>query len=347
MSLPDPRPGRKLSRLGLYGPFILLGVAAVAWTGAWFWARGEAQTRMDAAVAGLAQAGYPITWKTREVGGYPFRMDITLTEVSARAPSGWALQAPRIEGEAPMHALGSWLIAAPAGVTFVRPVGGPVAVKGDFIRASLTHMERRPPNLSFEGIKLTFTPQPGAQPFALSSAGRVELHLRAGPDDEGGVFASLDNGRAQLTGLAGRIAGDKPISAVWNSTLSKMSTFQGRDWASAVRHWSDAGGKVTVRNAGVTAGEAVLGVNSGTLAVGTDGRLSGALDVSLRQAPRALGVLGQGGVVSPEAAQAAGAVAQAREQAGGAAQASINFQAGQTTLGPVAIGPAPKVYDVR
>jgi hypothetical protein len=347
MSVHDLPPARKLRRLGLYAPFVLLAVAFVAWSGVWFWARDAAQKRMDAAVADLARAGYPVTWKTREVGGYPFRMDITLTEVTASEPSGWSLQAPRIEGEAQMHAIESWLIAAPEGLTFVRPVGGPVVVKGDLVRASLTNLEKRPPSLSFEGVKLTFTPQPGAQPFALSSAGRVEFHLRAGPDDEGGVFATVENGKAQLSGLAGRIAGDKPIALVWNSTLSKMSAFQGRDWPSAVRNWSAAGGKMTVRNAGVTAGEAVLGVNSGTLGVGADGRLSGALDVSLRQAPRALAVMGSNGAMAPEAAQAAAAVAQAREQPGGGAHATITFQAGQTTLGPVAVGPAPKVYDGR
>jgi hypothetical protein len=175
----------------------------------------------------------------------------------------------------------------------------------------------------------------------------VEFHLRAGPDDEGGVFATLDNGKAQLSGLAGRIAGDKSIAIVWNSTLSKMSAFQGRDWPSAIRNWTGAGGKMTVRNAGVTAGETVLGVNSGTLGVGGDGRLTGALDVSLRQAPRALAVMGSNGAMAPEAAQAAAAVAQAREQPGGGAHATITFQAGQTTLGPVAVGPAPKVYDAR
>jgi hypothetical protein len=37
-------------------------------------------------------------------------------------------------------------------------------------------------------------------------------------------------------------------------------------------------------------------------------------------------------------------VAAARQGSGDIAQANINFEAGQTTLGPVAIGPAPEVY---
>ncbi|MDB5493614.1 MAG: hypothetical protein JWP86_951 [Phenylobacterium sp.] len=347
MSLPDPVPARKLSRLGLYGPFVLLLIAAAVWSGVWVWARGQAQARMDAAVAGLAKAGYQIDWKAREIGGYPFRMDLTLTDVTIREPSGWALAAPRLEAEAYMHALGHWLVAAPQGITFVRPQAGPVAVSGKLIRASLTDLDKRPPSFDFEGVGLTFQPQPGAQPFSLSAADRVEFHLRAGPDDQGGVFLNVQNGKARLSGLFARIAGDKPISIVWNATLSKMSAFTGDSWPGAVRHWTDAGGQMSVRQAGITAGDALIGVNSGTLAVGQDGRLRGVLDVTLRQAPRALGAMGDQGVLPRDTAQAAAEVAQARQGGDQTAHATLDFQAGRTTLGPVAIGPAPKVYDAR
>jgi len=104
---------------------------------------------------------------------------------------------------------------------------------------------------------------------------------------------------------------------------------------------------MTVRQAGVTAGEALIGCNAGTLSVGADGRLRGALDVTLRQAPRALGAMGESGVLPRETADAAAAVARAREGADHAARATLDFQAGRTTLGPVSIGPAPKVYDTR
>jgi hypothetical protein len=347
MSLHDLPPARKPRRLGLYLPFVLLLLAVAGWTGFWLWARGEARVRMDAAVAELRQAGYQVSWKERGIGGYPFRLNVTLSDARLREPSGWALEAPKLEGEAFMHAPGHWILAAPEGLTFVRPIGGPVTVKGELIRASLSNFDKRPPSFSFEGVKLAFQPGAGAQPFGLTAADRVEFHLRAGPDDEGGVFAEVKNGKATLSGLFARIAGDKPISIVWNSTLSKMSAFAGPDWPSAVRHWVDAGGQMSVRQGGITAGEALIGTNSGTLTVGQDGRLRGVLDVSLRQAPRALGALSETGVIPPENAAAAAAVAEARQGTGDVARATLNFQAGQTTLGPVAIGPAPKVYEVR
>ena len=344
MSLPDPSPGRKLRYWGLLTPFMLLGLAVAAWSGFWIWARGQTVARMDAYATGLAQAGYPVTWKTRTVYGYPFRMDVSMTDVVAQAPSGWALQASRIEAEAPMHAVTHWIIAVPQGLVFVRPIGGPVAVKADLLRASLNHFDQRPPSFSLEGVKLTFTPQPGAQPFALSTAGRVEFHLRAGPNDEGGVFASLQNGAA-ASGLFARIAAGKPVAIVWNSTLAKMSAFTGRDWPSAVRHWGEAGGLMTLRDGSLTLGDAEISANGGKLGVGRDGRLSGLMDVRLRQADRVLAALSDGGQVPPEAARSAAAVVTARQQADATAQATITFQAGQATLGPVAIGAAPKIYE--
>jgi len=126
-----------------------------------------------------------------------------------------------------------------------------------------------------------------------------------------------------------------------------MSAFNGPDWPDAVRHWVAAGGQMTVRNAGVTAGEALIGATSGTLSVGSDGRLRGVLPVTLKQAPRALGAMGASGVLPKETADAAASVAEARQGSGQVARATLYFQAGETTLGPVAIGPAPKVYEPR
>ena len=147
-----------------------------------------------------------------------------------------------------------------------------------------------------------------------------------------------------MSGLFARIAQDGDIDLKWDALLTKMSAFDGPDWPNAVRNWSQAGGMAQVREAGLTAGEAVIGVNRGQLFVGPDGRLRGTLDVTLREAPDALEALGAGGVLPPETADTAAAVAAARQGADNVAQAAITFQAGQTTLGPVAIGPAPRVY---
>lgn len=339
-----PSP-RKAGRLGLYLPFALALLLVIAWTAGWIWIRGEARTRMDKGVEDLRAAGYDVTWKERAIGGFPFRFNVTLTDARVREPSGWGLEAPRLESEARMLAPGNWIVAATDGITFVRPVGGPVQVKGKTIRASLTNLNEVPPRFSFEGSGLTFQPGAGAQPFALQSADRVEFHLRGNKAlDEGLVSFKVDNGKARLAGLFGRIAGERPVSITWTATLTKIAAFNGADWPSAVRKWIAAGGRMNVRQAGVTAGDAVLGANAGQLSVDRSGRLMGVLDVTLRQAPRALAAMGETGVITEDSAEAASAVAAARTGTGDVAQARIHFEAGQTTLGPVAVGPAPLVY---
>ncbi|MDZ4373269.1 MAG: DUF2125 domain-containing protein, partial [Phenylobacterium sp.] len=186
--------------------------------------------------------------------------------------------------------------------------------------------------------------------FSLQSAERVEFHVRRAPaevGDEAGVWLSVKDGKGgQFGGLLGRVAGDKPISIEWDGRLSKASALKGDSWPGLIRSWSSAGGRMSVKRGGLTAGDALIGVNSGSLGVGLDGRLSGVLDVSLRQAPQALAQIGASGAIPPDRAAAAAAVAQARET-GDVARATLNFEAGQTTLGPVAIAPAPKVYEAN
>jgi hypothetical protein len=343
MSVPDPLPPRKPRRLGLYLPFVIALIGAVAWSGVWFWARIQLKDGLAAEATRLRAAGYDVAWSEQSVGGFPFRLDVTLTDARIRDVSGWALATPRLEAETNMLSPGHWMIAAPQGLTFIRPRGGPVAVKGEMIRASLRQLDKTPPSFSFEGVKLAFAPEPGAQPFFLSTAERAEFHLRPGPDDEGGIFLRIDKGAANPATLIGRIAGGKTVALSWNSTVSRMSAVKGATWPEAVRAWSDGGGEIGVREAGVTAGEALLNIEPGKLAVDADGRLRGSLQIALRQAPRALAALGDSGAVSPEAAAAAGVVAAARQE-GDAVRARITFEAGRTTFGPVAIGPAPRVY---
>ena len=348
MSVPDPSPPRKYSRRT---PIVVVAITVLliaGWSVAWFWARGQAQAGLDRGAAALREAGYEFGWRERKIGGYPFRLNVELTEARLRDRSGWALEAPRLEGQAFLHAPTRWLIAAPEGLTFVRPAGGPVRVTGKYIRASASHPGDTPPSLSFEGVGLAFQPAAGANPFSLQSAERVEFHVRRAPaevGDEAGVWLSVKDGKGgQFPGLLGRIAGDKPISIEWDGRLSKASALKGGTWPAIVRNWSAAGGRMEVKRGGLTAGDALLGVNSGTLRVGTDGRVSGLLDVSLREAPKALAQIGAAGAIPADRAAAAAAVAEARET-GDVARATLHFEAGQTTLGPVAIAPAPKVYD--
>jgi hypothetical protein len=344
MTLPDADPPRKPHRRRwLFAPYILLLIVIIGWSAGWVFLRMSAAREMDQTAERLRAAGYQVSWASRDVGGYPFRLNTRLTEVRIGEPSGWAITAPEIKSEAAVYALGRWTAAAPQGVTLLRPNGGPVTIRGQALRASLSDIGRRPPHLIVEGLKLTFTPQPG-DTYPFTSADRVVVDLRPGPDDQAALLMKIDNAGARLTGLLGRVAQDRPVSINWESTLDKMSAFKGDTWPAAVQAWTASGGTLTVRTAGMTAGEAVISAKSGALTVGPDGRLRGALQAELREVPPSVADIAPGGSVDPAAVLAAAAAAMAQRAGGGVAQAGVTFDDGQTFLGPLPVGPAPRIY---
>jgi hypothetical protein len=329
-------PPRKPRRRGLLAPFVVLAIVVLGWSIAWLWLRGQAEQRMDAAAVSMKSRGYDLSWKSRAVGGYPFRMDVRLTDARIAEPSGWALRAPELKAEANAYDIGHWVVVAPAGVVMTRPINGDVAITGQALRASFAGFDKYPPRISVEGANLVFAPAPGAAPFPLLSTNLLLLRVFPGPDDQAAIQFKADGAKARFTGLLGRIAQDRTAALLWDSRLTKVGALRGTSWANAVSGWSRAGGALTVQQGRLTAGEALLEAKSGDLTVGADGRLRGALDVTVREAPTPGEAL-----KSPEAAAAAIAQALGKDPS---LSATLRFDGGRTRLGLFDTGPSPRVY---
>jgi len=345
--MPDQAAPRKPPRrFWLVAPYALLAVAFLGWSAGWVVLKGQMEQRMDKSAADLRRAGFDVAWKERKVAGYPFRFYVTLTEARLREPSGWALDVPVLKAEASAFNVKHWMLVASDGAVVTRPVAGPLRVTGKALRASFVATDAPLPRIAVEGVQLIFTPEAGARPFALSKAEKLEFHLVPGGKDEAALLFRIDGGKAAASGLTARLAGEKPVSVLWDSLISQRDALTGPDWPQAVRHWTDAGGSMTLRKGGITLGDTSVGIGSGSLTVGVDGRLRGTLNTQMNRGSGALLAMGETGLIEPAAAQIAAAVVQARELTsdGKSAQATISFEAGRTTLGPVAIGPAPKVY---
>lgn len=333
---PSRKAPQKAKRSRLFAPFILAALVAGGWSYGWFWLRGQAEQRMDAQSADLKSRGYDLSWSARTFSGFPFRMNLDLTDVRVAEPTGWAVRAPQLKGEAEIFDLTHWVLVAPQGVVMTRPEAGDVTITGQALRASISHIKEYPPRISVEGVKLTFVPAPGAKPFQLVSADNMQLHVRGGPDDQGAIFFKAGGAKTAFTGLLGRIAQDKTASMILETRLSHVSQLRGRNWEAAVKKWSAAGGQITLQQSQLLAGDAEGKAKSGVLSVDPEGRVTGALEVALKERAD----LSQP-IRTPEQALAAAAQAVGQEPI---IEASLKFQNGRTFLGVIDTGPAPTVY---
>lgn len=333
---PSRKAPHKARRSRLFAPFVLAVLVAGGWSYGWFWLRGQAEQRMDAEAADLKSRGYDLSWSARTFHGFPFRMNVDLVDARVAEPTGWAVRAPLLKGEAEIFDVTHWVLVAPQGVVLTRPEADDVTITGQALRASISHVKEYPPRISVEGAGLAFAPAPGAKPFQLVSADSMQLHLRGGPDDQGAIFFKADGAKTAFTGLLGRIAQDKTASMLLETRLSHVSALRGRNWEAAVKRWSAAGGQITLEQSQILAGDAEGKAKSGMLTVDADGRLAGALEVAIKER-----VDMSQSIRTPEQALAAAAQALGREPV---IEASLKFQDGRTFLGILDTGPAPAVY---
>ena len=342
MTLPENAPPRKPRRLGLYAPFVVLLFALAAWVFGWMRLRDEVFRHMDAFARAAAEDGYRVDWTRRSLSGFPFRLDLEVTAPRVVEASGWGLSAPRLKAEAFVFSADHWIIVAPDGATLHRRLGGPVDIAAKALRASLSDAGAHPPRVSVEGLDLTFTAPAGAAAAPLSSAAGLHIHTKAGPSDQGAAYLELDDARPTGGALAA-FAGAAPVTLLADGIFSHAASLRGTGLAGALRGWRQAGGVLTVRALSLKAGVAAVEATSGELSIDSGGRLAGRLALKAKPAAVALTLLGPAGGGSPEAMEAARAVLAART-AGDRAAVTVDFQAGQTTLGPVGVGPSPRVY---
>lgn len=69
-------PAKKPSRLGLFLPFVFLLIFVAAWSAWWFIAAGRINQGVDRWIEEQAGKGVDISYKSRSLGGYPFRFEL-------------------------------------------------------------------------------------------------------------------------------------------------------------------------------------------------------------------------------------------------------------------------------
>ena len=227
----------------------MTGVLLIAWSGGWFWLEGETIRKMDAARAQAAKAGWRLDWASRKVSGFPFRLNVNLTNARWGEASGWSVTAPVLNAQAYVSRPDSWMLVAPEGVVVARASFGPLVVKADVLRGSVSDLGRQPPRISVEAIGLRFDAPAGSQPAGMSAAREFHFHTRAGPADQGAFYVEVDQ--------AIRDSRTNPENAILDAIYSHAAALQGRDIASAVQSWKRVGGSITFRQTAAPQGSLV------------------------------------------------------------------------------------------
>src|SRR3712207_5233848 len=130
------------SRLWLIIPFGAAAAALAALCVWWFLAAQRLTAAVDEAARSQRSAGRTLEWRSRRVSGFPFRLKVAFQDLRFASPSGWAVQAPRLEAQANAYQVTHWVLSAPDGLTVVRPTAGPVRIDARVLRASIAGLDR-------------------------------------------------------------------------------------------------------------------------------------------------------------------------------------------------------------
>jgi len=299
--MPDMTPAprrRPLWRL-FFMPVLVL-IAAIAWSGFWFYAASEVGVRADAWRAQEAKAGRVYDCGKRSVAGYPFRLEIRCEDPSV------ALISQTAGASTPFTArLGEILVVA--------QIYDPKLVIAEF-KAPATIADRgAPPSLVVNWSKgrssvvgLPAVPQRASLVFddpaidrlngsvqtPLARAGHVELHGRLADGstaDNPVIETVLQIAGGSLQDVHPLLA--QPFNADVRTKLTGLKDISPKPWPQRFREMQAAGGHVEIEQSRIEQGD-LIAVSAGTLSLNANGRIEGELQMTVAGIERVIPALG-------------------------------------------------------
>jgi hypothetical protein len=347
----DAAPPRH-KRSGLFAPIGLFLMALVAWSVWWFVLAGQVRERLDQRVEALRESGWDVAYSGMNTTGWPFRVRIGAENVRVTAPSGHALAAPDLAAEANAWNPDRWVLVAGDGMVLTRAGKGDVAIGGRVIRASVSGLTQRWPNVAVELADVRFTSHRDAEVFPISQAGRIEAYLRphlapagtAGVEDSVDVLFRLIDAEGRPGGPVEGMARNGKLTLQIETVIEDADRLQGADAAGVFSAWTRAGGRFTSVRGEVSAGESRATLASDVLSARPDGRLEGTLSLNAQRPMAAIAGLAGSRDGAVDRAGAAGAAAASTVEGTEDVDIAIVFRDGRTFLGPFALAPAPKLF---
>jgi hypothetical protein len=294
---PAPRR-RPLWRLFIMPALVV--VAAIAWSGFWFYAASEAGVRADAWAAQEAKAGRVYQCARRSVAGYPFRLEVrcddasvSLVSQTAGAPTPFTARLGEILVVAQIYDPKKLIAEFKAPAT-ISDRGQPPSLNVNWTlgRSSVFGLPAVPERASIVFDNPSIDRINGPVQTPLARANHVELHGRLA---EGSTIADpvietvLQISGGSVQELHPLLAA--PFDSDVQTRLSGLKDFSPKPWPERFREMQAAGGKVEVVRSRIQQGE-LIAVAAGTLGLNASGRIDGELKMTVTGIEKVIPALG-------------------------------------------------------
>lgn len=322
---------------------LIVVVAAVfgGWTWLWQYAADQAQAAIDGWRAREAKAGRIYNCGSRDIGGYPFRIEVECLPASAEFHSNQPpieVRTNRVLVAAQVYQP-NLLISEISGPLTIADLGHAPRIIADWRlgRSSVRGTPSAPERVSFVFDQPVIKLANGDAQHLLLRADHVELHGRI---VEGSASANpVVQVAVQLTQASAPAfhpATVQPLDADITGEIRGLGDFSPKPWHERFRELQRTGGSIEITEARVRQGDTIA-VGRGSLSIDPDGQLSGEINVTVAGLDPFLKSIGASQMVrqSPNMDKLAGMLDRLSPGLGDVAreQASTNIAAGISMLG--------------
>ena len=340
-----PLPSR--SSRWIMAPLLLVVALGLAWSGFWFYLSHKADAAITQWMEREAAAGRVFACGSRQMGGFPFRIEMRCSQPSAELRDSsppMVLRAAELLTVSQVYTP-DLLIAEVTGPLTIAPQGGErFSLDARLMEASLHGLVGVPERLSmvFEEPRLARNAS-AAPAVPLAGARRVELHIRRSPGSDPAAPVFDIAGNAAALTLAGTpVTAAAPLDTEVTATLRGANDFSVKPFPQKLRGWQANNGRLVVDNWHLRQGEAAAAAK-GEIGLTPQGGVDGTLAVTLAGFDAALRqMLGQSSQGRLQAGLLAGGLAlfggQTQLDGKRAVTVPLRFDNGAVTFGPVPLG---------
>lgn len=326
-------------------PFLVIVIALLAYTGYWFYARGQIAQSVAEWEAAQTAAGFEIEHTALAIGGFPYRFSVTTEALVIRAPEsegGWVVEVNSFRANALPYDFSHWIISL--GETARLEQGGQAL---DFVfsdaRFSLSGDGRVTQRIGAEVSELAIQSS-GPATSAVTRVNDLRLSAATGETGEMTVRLQLDEIGLSQEGI------DPILYDAFGDTITQLQAdFVISQWntlaqAADLVAWSQAEGQYTLREFHIDWGRLDMDAE-GQMTLDSELRPQGRLSLNLLDPEAVVDALIETGVISSDNAGAMRLVAQSAPRSDTGTAIPLSFRNGGVFFGPVRLGAIGPVID--